>query len=81
MPHRLDARRPDFAAAFADFLDLRRAREADVAGRVRGILAAVAAGKRQVSGSVMFFVAEIGQGRGVFIIGVSRHVEHAAQHL
>ena len=43
MPHRLDARRPDFAAAFADFLDLRRAREADVAGRVRGILAAVAA--------------------------------------
>ncbi len=43
MPRRLDARAPEFAAAFADFLDLRRTREADVAGRVREILAAVAA--------------------------------------
>ena len=43
MPLRLDARRPDFAAAFAAFLDRRRAREADIAGRVREILAAVAA--------------------------------------
>ncbi|MBK1696112.1 histidinol dehydrogenase [Rhodovibrio salinarum] len=43
MPHKLDARQADFERAFADFLDVRRAEEADVDRTVQGILADVRA--------------------------------------
>ena len=43
MPHRLDARAPDFEAAFAAFLDAQREAQADVAETVAGILAEVRA--------------------------------------
>src|SRR5689334_15126092 len=43
MPIRLDARSPDFAAAFRQFLDAKREASADVEQAVRGIIAEVVA--------------------------------------
>ena len=42
------------------------------------ILAAVAAGHRQVAGAIQALVAEIGDEGGVFIIGMRGHIERAA---